>query len=58
MKEGDFDRTMKFAEIMVNKIEIDENFKKCRFSDEVTFMLNGSVSLHTCKNWYTNNIHI
>lgn len=50
--EADFEHRIEFCEIMQRKIDEDPNFhRKILFSDEATFMLNGTVSRHNCRYW-------
>jgi hypothetical protein len=52
MTEDDFDRRTEFCEIMMNKINQDDNFiNHVLFSDESTFCLNGHVNRHNCRYW-------
>jgi hypothetical protein len=58
LAEDDFDRRTEFCEIMINKINQDDNFiNHVLFSDESTFCLNGHVNRHNCRYWAYRNPH-
>ena len=57
--EDDFDRRLQFAEIMTERTEGNQNLvRNIVFSDEATFMLNGSVNRHNCRYWHASNPHV
>lgn len=57
--EDDFDRRLQFAEIIMERTDADQNFaRNIVFSDEATFMLNGSVNRHNCRYWHSDNPHV
>lgn len=52
LNEDDFDRRSEFCEIMMDKCNADPYFAyNILFSDEATFMLNGTVNRHNCRYW-------
>jgi hypothetical protein len=52
LTEDDFDRRTEFCEIMMNKINRDDNFiNHVLFSDESNVCLNGHVNRHNCRYW-------
>lgn len=56
--EDDFDRRIEFCEVMMEKWERNQNFfNNIIFSDESTFMLNGTVNRHNCRYWADENPH-
>lgn len=56
LNEDDFDRRSQFCENLMERCNIDPLFaNKILFSDEATFMLNGSVNRHNCRFWSSNN---
>jgi hypothetical protein len=56
--EDDFDRRNEFCEIMMNKINQDDNFiNHVLFSDESNVCLNGHVNRHNCRYWADRNPH-
>lgn len=58
LSEDDFDRRVEYCELMMTKIENDENFiNNVVFSDEASFMLNGTVNRHNCRYWADDNPH-
>lgn len=58
LNEDDFDRRMEFCEQMMEKCNMDDNFAvNIVFSDEATFMLNGTVNRHNCRYWSDTNPH-
>lgn len=58
LNEDDFDRRVEFCEQMMEKCTADENFaSNIVFSDEATFMLNGTVNRHNCRYWSSENPH-
>lgn len=58
LNEDDFDRRMDFCEQMMERCNVDENFaSNIVFSDEATFMLNGTVNRHNCRYWSRTNPH-
>ena len=57
--DGDPDRRMEFAEIMLEKMEEDEDFiDNIWWSDEATFKLNGHINRHNCVYWAEANPHV
>lgn len=49
LSEDDFDRRVEFCNIRMQHSDDDANFiYNIVFSDELTFMLNGSVNRHNC----------
>jgi transposase len=58
LSEDDFDRRMEFCDVMMRRLDENEDFSKCIvFSDEATFMLNGVVNRHNCRYWSDENPH-
>lgn len=58
MNEDDPDRRLEFSEIMMARMNADENFlKNIAFSDESNFFLNGSVNKHNMSYWSEENPH-
>jgi len=50
--EDDFYRRSEFCEVLMEKCNVDPNFVyNIIFSDEATFMLNGTVNRHNCRYW-------
>ena len=57
--EGDPDRRLKFAEVILNEIrENDQFLDKIIWSDETCFKLSGHVNRHNCVYWYDENSHL
>lgn len=55
---GDFDRREEFCEIMMQKIdEQPDLMNKIVFSDEATFLLDGTVNRHNSRYWNDFNPH-
>lgn len=58
LNEDDPDRRLEFCEIMANRCQDDPLFiKNILFSDEATFVLNGTVNKQNCRYWSTENPH-
>lgn len=58
LSEDDFDRRIEFTENMMNRAILDDQFlKRIVFSDEATFMLNGTVNRHNSRYWSDENPH-
>jgi hypothetical protein len=54
LAEDDFNRRTEFCEIMLNKVNQDDNFiNHVLFSDEYTFCLNGHVNRHSMEEVHT-----
>lgn len=59
LNEDDFDRRAEFCELMMERCNADENFaSNIIFSDEATFMLNGTVNRHNCRYWSRISPHL
>jgi transposase len=58
LSEDDFDRRLEFCEVMMQKHEENNKFfNQIVFTDEATFMLNGSLNRHNCRYWADQNPH-
>ena len=58
MNEEDVDRRLEFSELMLNRMdEDDELLDRVLFSDEAIFTLNGGVNKQNCRYWCDENPH-
>uniref|UniRef100_A0A1B6G3J3 Tc1-like transposase DDE domain-containing protein n=1 Tax=Cuerna arida TaxID=1464854 RepID=A0A1B6G3J3_9HEMI len=58
LNEDDFDWRLEFCEVIVDRIDRKQILlNDILFSDEVTFVLNGSVNRHNCRYWDNSNPH-
>ncbi|KAJ8954157.1 hypothetical protein NQ318_005751 [Aromia moschata] len=58
LNEDDFDRRMDFCEYTMERCNADENFaSNIVFSNEATFMQNGTLNRHNCRYWARANPH-
>lgn len=56
LSEDDYDRRIEFCETIMQKVDAVPDFtSKIVFSDEATFMLNGTVNRHNCRYWSDTN---
>lgn len=58
LSEDDFDRRVEFCDIMMRKLDEEPRLiNRIIFSDEATFMTNGTVNRHNCRYWSDVNPH-
>lgn len=58
LSEDDYDRRVEFCDVMMSKLDAEpELLNRILFSDEATFMTNGSVNRHNCRYWTDTNPH-
>lgn len=58
LNDNDFDRRIKFCEIMMERIDAQPEFlTQIVFNDEATFTLYGNVNRHNCRYWSDANPH-
>lgn len=58
LSDDDFDRRVEFCELMMDNLDNNRiRLNNIVFSDEATFMLNGSVNRHNCRYWCDSNPH-
>lgn len=56
LNEDDYDRRLEFCEGMMERIDRNQILlNEILFSDEATFMLNGTVNRHNCRYWDNSN---